>query len=78
MNLQEVKLTYSQDADSCDPGDYQFLTIETMDGGAGPFLVIGTPRWALDFEEIDAFAELLREAVRLQQRGLDGEPLPAD
>ena len=55
--LEEVTERYFQASDDCAVGDLgQTLTLQTQDGGAGPYLVIETTRWALDYDEIDAFA----------------------
>jgi hypothetical protein len=45
---QEFQMTFTQNADCCDPGDGQFLTIKTENGGGGDFFVIETKRWAFD------------------------------
>jgi hypothetical protein len=41
-------MTFTQEADCCDSGDGQFLTIRTENGGGGDFYVIETERWAFD------------------------------
>jgi hypothetical protein len=46
--LQQFKMTFTQEADCCDSGDGQFLTIRTENGGGGDFYVIETERWAFD------------------------------
>lgn len=48
MELAEMKFTYVQDADSCDPLMNQELEAEFRDEGDGPYLVIKTERWAFD------------------------------
>ena len=65
--LSGVEFTYTQDGDTADGPDYQHLTVKTADAGGGPFLVIATERWALEFEEIDAFADKLRAVVKAIQ-----------
>jgi hypothetical protein len=48
----DLKAAFSQDKD-CVGGkeDFQFLEIETADGGGGPFFVMKTKRWAFDKPE---------------------------
>lgn len=71
MELEEVKLTFTQEPDSCSPHDLvHALHVETDDAGAGPYLVLRTERWALDFEGVDAFAEMLRRVIGLRDGGL--------
>lgn len=74
--LSSVEFVYTQDGDSADGPDDQQLTIKTADAGGGPFLVIATERWALEFEEIEAFADKLRAVVKTirenQPKGKEG------
>lgn len=44
---QELKMTFTQDADCCDHKE-QYLTIKTQNGGGGDFYVIETERWSFD------------------------------
>lgn len=44
---QELKMTFTQEADCCDNKE-QYLTIKTQNGGGGDFYVIETERWAFD------------------------------
>ena len=46
--LNRLTATYYQDADGCDPGMDQVLTLTLDTEGAGPYLVIQTERWAMD------------------------------
>jgi hypothetical protein len=49
VNVDLLKVTYYQEADSCQDGDkIQTLTVETRDAGGGKFMVIKTERWAID------------------------------
>lgn len=50
IRVLNVKVTFTQEPDSCDPNnqDLQELTIETADAGAGRYVVLSTKRWALD------------------------------
>jgi hypothetical protein len=69
IKLVEVKKVWQQENDCCDDGDHdhniglQYLTVETHDGGGGPYLVIKTERWAIDVNNLDAFVEQLRSVV---------------
>lgn len=61
--LTATRDEYIQDVDCCGPtnGLCNELTVETADGGGGWYLVLSTPRWALnDDADIDAFAALLK------------------
>lgn len=64
--LVGVTMTYEQAEDCCGRTDHeeQYLTVETQDGGGGPYLVLKTERWALDFEQINALAVKLQELLR--------------
>jgi hypothetical protein len=55
---QQFQMTFTQDSDCCDPGDGQFLTIKTDNGGGGDFYIIETERWA--FDNIGEFILLLK------------------
>ena len=47
---------------NCDEGK---LEIEVCDGGGGDYIVVTAREWALDKdEEIDAFASILKTALR--------------
>ena len=45
--------------DSCKEGD-QFLRLDAIDAGGGPYLVISTERWAVDFDNLDGFLAMLQ------------------
>lgn len=62
IDRAECAMTYMQDADCCQEGDFaQTLTVRTQDGGGGHYLVLETERWALDDPE--EFVKLLRETL---------------
>ena len=65
--LNRLTATYYQDADSCDPGMDQVLTLTLDTEGAGPYLVISTERWA--FNDPEEFNSLMKAFVAA------GEPL---
>ena len=48
-----------QPGDSCKEGD-QFLRLDAIDAGGGPYLVISTERWAVDFDDLDDFHAMLQ------------------
>ena len=64
VSLVRVDLckTWVQGADCCSR-DEQALTLRTVDGGGGPFLVLETERWAL--EDGNDLAWLVDEAKRM-------------
>jgi len=58
--VEEMSITYIQDADSCDTSnDNQQLQVFTEDGGGGKYLVFKTERWAID--SIDELIEILND-----------------
>lgn len=74
--ISAVEIVFTQEGDTCSAG-YQGLTVKAEDGGAGFFLVISTERWALDIDEIDAFAALLRRVAKMAEGDAkDGEDAP--
>ena len=64
MTLSQVEHLYTQNGDCCNQDEWQTLKATTQDSGSGFYIVIETQRWALDVEEIDAFAEKLKSLVR--------------
>lgn len=50
---------YSQDGDTCS-AEVQDIEIEQVDGGGGPYWVIKTDRWAIDY--LDELVDLLKVA----------------
>lgn len=72
LELSSVAMTYTQDPDCCDGSVCQALKLETENGGVGmedAFLVIATERWAIDFDGIDEFADLLKRFVATVRGG---------
>lgn len=63
IRLIEASYVFEQEKDCCDgESDFsQYLTIETNNGGGGPFIVLKTERWAID--DIDAFANRLKNIL---------------
>jgi len=49
--INRLVATYYQEADSCDPGMDQVITLTLDTAGAEPFLIISTERWAMDQPE---------------------------
>lgn len=56
--MQKIKICFKEDVDSMGPGDFNELTLETEDGGAGAYFVLKTDRWA--FDELQDFTKLLK------------------
>lgn len=65
LQISSVRLVYVQDTDSCAPAGTSELVIETHDAGGGPYVTLTTERWAIDPEDIDAFAAALKGAIAL-------------
>lgn len=59
ITLSELKVTYTQDTDSCDEDGVQELTVFTQDAGGGKYLVIETKRWAIN--DIDEVVSILND-----------------
>lgn len=66
----DLKLEFSQKSDSCDKDqDGQYLKVCTQDAGGGKYLIIKTKRWAIDADEIDEFAQILKDALKVANNG---------
>lgn len=67
MELSEVKLTYTQEPDSCDNGDEQCLDVVVTDAGGGQYIYIRTDRWAVDspLELVKLFSRVYDSLDRL-------------
>lgn len=64
-----VKTTLTQEQDTWGDkadGD-QYLSVDTPDSGGGNYLVIETERWAMDKDDIDAFAQTLKDILKLSE-----------
>ncbi len=59
LGVSNVKVDYTQDADSMSADDFQTLSVEATDAGGGWFFVIQTERWA--FDNIDEFVKILKD-----------------
>lgn len=64
---QSASVVLTQEADGCSSGD-QVLTINTADAGGGNYIVLETERWAIDKEDIDKFAALLKRVLEASDR----------
>ena len=61
----ELKITYMQDNDCEDENkDRQYLTVQTQNNGIASFIIIETERWSLDLDEIDKFADTLKDFIK--------------
>lgn len=60
----QANARFIQDQDSCSnlKGD-QELKVEIVDAGGGPYAVLSTKRWAMDWEGIEALKGLLEGLV---------------
>lgn len=70
--LAEMSETYTQDADACDGGGGQALTVSVQDGGGGPYLVISTERWAMDEADLVRLVKICRAALRRVKKAQSG------
>lgn len=67
--LESWSHQYYQPSDSCQDSDLgQTLELKTGDAGAGPFIIIKTKYWSLDVEEVDKFAQLLKDFIIKNQK----------
>ena len=63
--IVELKITYMQDNDCEDENkDGQYLTVQTQNNGVANFIIIETERWSLDLDEIDKFADTLKDFIK--------------
>ncbi len=73
--LAEQKWKITQDADCCDSSpEPQKLVITSQNGALeweDSFIVIKTKRWAIDPDDIDAFADMLKEFYKVFKRKKD-------
>lgn len=57
---------FVQDEDDCTPkekrGIHQELRVIIEDGGAGPYLILKTSRWALG-DDVNEFCDMLKKAL---------------
>ena len=62
VQLSETEHKFWQDVDSDQSSDdiCQTLTLKTINAGGGAYIVMETTRWAIDPEDIDAFADCLK------------------
>lgn len=65
--VYEWSANYEQEPDCCSD-EMQTLECKTNDGGGGPFLIIKTERWALNPEDIDAFADMLKNFMKKYEK----------
>lgn len=60
-----IRLTQEQDDYDTTSVDDQYLDIQVVDAGAGPYLVLKTDRWALDIDEIQLLIDKLNEVYKI-------------
>lgn len=64
VTVERMKTRLWQEADSCQDmtkfPEGQTITLKVDDAGGGKFIVLETKRWAIDVDNIDAFAKLLK------------------
>ncbi len=64
MTRYITRADFKQPSDSCDPCDYQDITIEVMDAGGGHYAVVRTTRWALDLEDASWIGAACRKLIK--------------
>ncbi len=60
------KVEFSQEADSCDGGPDQTLTVGVEDAGGGHYFVLSTSRWA--FDSVKDLTDVLERVERVLAR----------
>lgn len=60
---QQVVLEQEEDCCGRENEEYQYMTLETHDGGGGAYVVMKTDRWAIDVNDIDSFVEIVKKLV---------------
>lgn len=64
--IQRLSVTYEQPSDSCEEdGGGQTLKISTDDAGGGAFAVIETERWAVEPEDAEWLAQVIKEICKM-------------
>ncbi len=61
---QSVELIQDEDSGGRVGESVQTVKVETGDGGAQPYVVISTSRWALNEDEIDTFCDFLKQFIK--------------
>jgi uncharacterized GH25 family protein len=69
VNVSAVGYVFMQEGDQSqtDTEEPQALEIFTEDNGGGPYIVIKTDRWAIDYEDIDKFAACLKNICEIPE-----------
>lgn len=68
VTISDCSFLFYQESDSCQENTVgQELTVRTEDAGGGKFIIIKTERWAMDSNEIDKFASMLKQIVYLAE-----------
>lgn len=68
--IEETSAVFSQEPDSCSNFDgSNELKVQAVDAGDGHYLILSTHRWALNPDEIDAFAAYLHRFIQQTERG---------
>lgn len=61
VSIANAEYNLSQESDSCDSNNLgQNLLVTFDDAGAGHYIILSTERWALDIDDIDEFAAMLK------------------
>jgi hypothetical protein len=63
MKLFQQSKTYKQESDSLS-NETQFLRVKIDDAGGGPYLILSTQRWSIDFDELDALVKKLKSIIK--------------
>lgn len=72
MNMAELTVIYTQESDCCASGDLpQELEISIIDGGAGPYILFKTERWAMDETELSGLLARCKELTQLYEKNQD-------
>jgi hypothetical protein len=74
--INRLVATYYQDADGCDSGMDQVLTLTLDTAGNEPYLVISTERWAIDHPK--ELHRLLKTFVAAGAPLFEKPPCPSD
>lgn len=63
-DVECISIKLRQEPDSCsNDKDYQVLTISTDNAGGGKYVIIKTPRWSINPDDIDKFAQILKDVL---------------
>lgn len=79
VELAESAFTLYQESDTNDNTDTgQYLKVYTMSNGFDYYICIESERWAIDYNDIDKFAEMLKNILKMTNNEGDNNEKMSD